>query len=79
MRQHRGRSLRSVTARSVLKLRLYGAIEICLLLLLFFKFIFYTPGSKDPRGSKLQKLKSKCRMVRGPAGQLAKCRAEAQS
>jgi len=31
-----------------LKLRPYGAIQICLLLLLFF--VFYTPGSKDPRG-----------------------------
>jgi len=41
--------------------------------------IFYTPGSKDPRGLKLQKLKSKCRMVRGPTGQLAECRAKAQS
>ena len=28
---------------------------------------------------KLQKLKSKCRMVRGPAGQLAECRAKARS
>ena len=33
-----------------LKLRLYGAIQICLLLLLFF----YTLGSIDPRGKKLQ-------------------------
>jgi len=30
-----------------LKLRPYGAIQICLLLLLLF---FYTPGSKDLRG-----------------------------
>jgi len=38
----------------------------------FFKFI-YTPGSKDPRapGLKTKNAKSKCRMVIGPAGQLA--------
>ena len=30
-----------------LKLRPYGAIQICLLLLLLF---FLTPGSKDPQG-----------------------------
>jgi len=41
--------------------------------------LFFTPGSKDPRGYKLKKLKSKCRMVIGPASQLAECRAKARS
>ena len=39
--------------------------------------IFYTPGSKDPRGYKLKMLKSKCWIVTGPAGQLAECCAKA--
>jgi len=39
----------------------------------------FTPGSKDPRGWKLKMLKSKCRMVIGPAGQLPEYRAKVQS
>jgi len=51
-------------------LLLVGAIEMA---------VCYYYGSKDPRGYKLKKLKSKCRMVIGPAGQLAECRAKARS
>ena len=44
-----------------------------------YSYYYYAPGSKDLRSYKQQKLKSKCRMAGGPAGQLAECRAKARS
>jgi len=45
----------------------------------YYYYYFNTTGSKDPEVKKTKRLKSKCRMARGPAGELAECRAKAQS
>jgi len=62
MERHWKRNVVSRVSSVIVVIRL----PLLLLFFILYFFIFYTPVGKDPRGRKLKKLKSKCRMVIGP-------------